>query len=59
MDKEMATDKQLATLKHLVKQVEPEMIIPNPCSKNMASVRIKWLIKKRANPNISKKQYMN
>jgi hypothetical protein len=52
------TEKQLYTLAKLIKEVEPEMKIPENCNKHMASVRIAWLLKKKSNPKITKKQYL-
>jgi hypothetical protein len=52
------TKHQLTLLQLLIKEVKPEMVIPSNCSYHMAQARINWLKRKKANPNISKRQYM-
>jgi hypothetical protein len=54
----LATPKQLAYLKKLIQQVEPEMVIPKDCTLHQAQRRIDWLLRKKANPTITKKIYM-
>jgi hypothetical protein len=56
MDK--ATPMQLKLLKALIPQIEPEMVLPENLSKNMASNRINHLLKKKKDPRI-KKKYMS
>lgn len=53
-----ATKSQLTFLSKLIQEVEPTMKIPANCSLQMAQARIKWLLKKKANPSITKKQYL-
>jgi hypothetical protein len=53
------TDKQMQYLQQLIKEVEPEMTIPEKCSFHMAQARISWLVKKKNNPAITKKLYIN
>lgn len=52
------THKQLDTLQKLIKEVEPEMVIPKYCTTHMAARRIHWLLMKKYNRKITKKQYM-
>lgn len=53
-----ATDTQITLLHVLIAEVEPDMVIPNPCSTTQANNRIKWLLKKKYNSSIKVKKYM-
>lgn len=52
------TAKQMTRLYALRAEVEPEMILPAALTRHMAHMRIQWLEKKKANPKITKKLYM-
>jgi len=53
------TKAQMSLLNKLIFEIEPDMKLPIYLSKEMVSNRIQWLLKKKANKSITKKQFIN